>query len=122
MSTFSHEAALFQLLRRAHVDWNWLISREKYLKIDCSVKMPCCLISELLAHYEDFLKIVSRRRASRFNDKVVQTNPFLICKTNLLRGLKMHFQDLDHSFSLTGPPKPANDIYLLATNIFKVRF
>ena len=26
--------------KRAHVDWNWLISREKYLKIDWSVKMP----------------------------------------------------------------------------------
>ena len=24
----------------AHVDWNWPISREKYLKIDWSVKMP----------------------------------------------------------------------------------
>ena len=27
-------------LKRAHVDWNWPISREKYLKIDWSVKMP----------------------------------------------------------------------------------
>ena len=26
--------------KRAHVDWNWPISREKYLKIDWSVKMP----------------------------------------------------------------------------------
>ena len=24
--------------KRAHVDWNWPISREKYLKIDWSVK------------------------------------------------------------------------------------
>ena len=27
-------------LKRAHVDWNWPISREKYLKIGWSVKMP----------------------------------------------------------------------------------
>ena len=26
--------------KRGHVDWNWPISREKYLKIDCFVKMP----------------------------------------------------------------------------------
>ena len=26
--------------KRAHVNWNWPISREKYLKIDWSVKMP----------------------------------------------------------------------------------
>ena len=26
--------------KRAHVDWNWPISQEKYLKIDWSVKMP----------------------------------------------------------------------------------
>ena len=26
--------------KRAHVNWNWSISREKYLKIDWSVKMP----------------------------------------------------------------------------------
>ena len=31
--------------KRAHVDWNWNISRKKYLKIDWSVKMPLhCLI------------------------------------------------------------------------------
>ena len=34
----SLEAA--SLPKRAHVDWNWPISREKYLKIDWSVKMP----------------------------------------------------------------------------------
>ena len=38
MSTISLEAA--SLPKRAHVDWNWPISREKYLKIDWSVKMP----------------------------------------------------------------------------------
>ena len=26
--------------RRAYVDWNWPILREKYVKIDWSVKMP----------------------------------------------------------------------------------
>ena len=26
--------------KRAHVEWNWPISREKYLKIDWYVKMP----------------------------------------------------------------------------------
>ena len=26
--------------KRTHVDWNWPISREKYLKIDWSVKIP----------------------------------------------------------------------------------
>ena len=26
--------------KRAYVNWNWPISREKYLKIDWSVKMP----------------------------------------------------------------------------------
>ena len=30
---------VLSLPKRAHVDWNWLISREKYLKIDWSVKM-----------------------------------------------------------------------------------
>ena len=41
MSTCSREAALFYPHeKRAHVDWNWPISREKYLKIDWSVKMP----------------------------------------------------------------------------------
>ena len=28
------------LPKRAHIDWNWPISREKYLNIDWSVKMP----------------------------------------------------------------------------------
>ena len=31
---------MLSLPKRAHVDWNWPISREKYLKIDWSVKMP----------------------------------------------------------------------------------
>ena len=42
-----HDVDMFTLGRivlsspkRAHVDWNWFISREKYLKIDWSVKMP----------------------------------------------------------------------------------
>ena len=36
MSTCSREAALSSLPKSAHVDWNWPISREKYLKIDCN--------------------------------------------------------------------------------------
>ena len=32
------------LSKRAHVDWNWPISREKYLKVDWSVKMPLYLL------------------------------------------------------------------------------
>ena len=43
MSTCSREAALFYpyvLPKRTHVDWNWPISREKYLEINWSVKMP----------------------------------------------------------------------------------
>ena len=41
MLTCSREAALFYLYRSVlRVDWNWPISREKYLKIDWSVKMP----------------------------------------------------------------------------------
>ena len=31
---------MLSLPKRAHVDWNWPISREKYPKIDWSVKMP----------------------------------------------------------------------------------
>ena len=31
---------VLSLTRPAHVDWNWHISWEKYLKIDWSVKMP----------------------------------------------------------------------------------
>ena len=31
---------VLSLAHRAHVDWNWPISREKYLKIDWSAKMP----------------------------------------------------------------------------------
>ena len=35
---------------RVHVDWNWPISREKYLKIDWSVKLAFhCLLWELQA-------------------------------------------------------------------------
>ena len=30
---------LLSLPKRAHVDWTWPISREKYLKVDLSVKM-----------------------------------------------------------------------------------
>jgi len=41
-----------------------------------------CLVSELLAYYEEFLQIVSRQCESRFKDKVVLTKPFVI-KTNL---------------------------------------
>ena len=42
VSTCSREAALFYRHRsvRARVDWNWPISRERYVKIDWSVKMP----------------------------------------------------------------------------------
>ena len=40
MSTCSREAALFYPLKRAHVDWNWPISRVKYQEMDWSVKMP----------------------------------------------------------------------------------
>ena len=40
MSTvFTWGRIVLSLPKRAHVDWNWLISREKYLKIDWSVKM-----------------------------------------------------------------------------------
>ena len=44
MSTCSREAPLFlSLPKRAHVDWNWPISREKKKqKIGWSVKMPLC--------------------------------------------------------------------------------
>ena len=31
---------VLSLPKRAHVDWNWSISREKYLEVDWSVKMP----------------------------------------------------------------------------------
>ena len=37
---FTWGRILLSLPRRAHVDWNWPISRVKYLKIDWSVKMP----------------------------------------------------------------------------------
>ena len=47
MMTCRHDAGMFMSGRivlsepmRAHVDWNWPISREKYLKIDWSVKIP----------------------------------------------------------------------------------
>ena len=32
------------LPKRAHVDWNWPITGEKYLNLDCSVKMPLQLL------------------------------------------------------------------------------
>ena len=37
---FTGGRIVLSLPKRAHVDWNWPISREKYLKIDWSVKMP----------------------------------------------------------------------------------
>ena len=37
MSTWGR--IVLSLLKHAHVDWNWYILREKYLKIDWSVKM-----------------------------------------------------------------------------------
>ena len=37
---FTWGRIVLSLPRRARVDWNWPISREKYLKIDWSVKMP----------------------------------------------------------------------------------
>ena len=37
---FTWGRIVLSLPERAHVDWNWPISREKYHKIDCSVKMP----------------------------------------------------------------------------------
>ena len=47
MLTCRHDVDMFTLGRivlsspkRAHVDWNWPILLEKYLKIDWSVKMP----------------------------------------------------------------------------------
>ena len=47
MLTCRHDVDMFtlglivlSLSKRAHEDWNWPISREKYLKIDWSVKMP----------------------------------------------------------------------------------
>ena len=47
MSTYRIDVDMFTCARivlssqkRAHVVWNWPISREKYLKIDWSVKMP----------------------------------------------------------------------------------
>ena len=35
-----HSFVLTEACSCTHVDWNWPISREKYLKIDWSVKMP----------------------------------------------------------------------------------
>ena len=35
---------VLSLPKRAHVDWNWPISREKNLKIDWSGKMPLYLL------------------------------------------------------------------------------
>ena len=46
MSTCSREAAL-SLLKRAHVDWNWPISREKISK-----KGLVCKNAVALAYYE----------------------------------------------------------------------
>ena len=47
MSACRHDVDIFTcgrivlyLPKCAHVDWNWSISRGKYLKIDLSVKMP----------------------------------------------------------------------------------
>ena len=37
---FTRGGIVLSLPKDAHVDWNWPISREKYLKIDWSVKMP----------------------------------------------------------------------------------
>ena len=40
VNMFTWGRIVLSLQKRAHVDWNWLISREKYQKIDWSVKMP----------------------------------------------------------------------------------
>ena len=37
---FTWGRIVLSLPKRAHVDWNWPISREKYLKMEWSVKMP----------------------------------------------------------------------------------
>ena len=37
---FTSGFIVFSLPKRAHVDWNWPISREKYLKIDWFVEVP----------------------------------------------------------------------------------
>ena len=42
---FTLDRIVLSLPKRAHEDWNWPISQEKYLNIDWSVKMPLhCLI------------------------------------------------------------------------------
>ena len=35
VDVFTRGHITLSLLKRVHVDWNWPISREKYLKIDC---------------------------------------------------------------------------------------
>ena len=37
---FTRGRIVFSSPKRAHVDWTWPILREKYLKIDWSVKTP----------------------------------------------------------------------------------
>ena len=40
VDTFTRGRIVLSSLKRAHVDWNWPTSRERYLKIDWSVTMP----------------------------------------------------------------------------------
>ena len=46
---FTRDSIVLFSLKRAHVDWNWPISQEKYLKIDRSVKMRLHCLWELQA-------------------------------------------------------------------------
>ena len=48
---FTSGRLVLSLPRGAYVDWNWPISREKYLKIDWSVKMPLYLLMGVAGSY-----------------------------------------------------------------------
>ena len=53
---FTCGCIVLSLPKRAHVDWNWPISREKYLKRVRSVKCRCiCLLSQLQAPSDGLL-------------------------------------------------------------------
>ena len=58
MFTWGH--IVLSLPKRAHADWNWPISGEKYLKIDWSAKMPLHRLTMGVAGSKQLLLFVPR--------------------------------------------------------------
>ena len=80
VDTFTWGRIVLSSPKRAHVDWNWPISRERYLKIDWSVKMPLhWLIRDFKIHYGELLLRLLRPWGTML------TTPFPLQTSNRLR-------------------------------------